>query len=96
MKKKNRKYKTESLGREGKHGVQEGFWKLGEEDGPWVQQGEAGRAQWGQTFLQDCRQDGFQQGSREKNFLAPQDALGGLAFECILVLAPYVMVFLDT
>ena len=62
--------KLASSGWEGEHWVQEGFWKLGKEDRAGVQQGEAGRAQWGQALLQDCRQDGFQQGSCHDNFLA--------------------------
>ena len=67
--KKAKNIKLASLGWEGEHWVQEGLWKLGKEDRAGVQQGEAGRAQWGQALLQDCRQDGFQQGScHYKNF----------------------------
>ena len=68
--KKTENIKLASSGWEGEHWVQEGFWKLGKEDRAGVQQGEAGRAQRGQALLQDCRQDGFQQGSCHDNFLA--------------------------
>ena len=68
--KKAENIKLASLGWEGEHWVQEGLWKLGKEDRAGVQQGEAGRAQRGQALLQDCRQDGFQQGSCHDNFLA--------------------------
>ena len=66
--KENAENIKESSGWEGKHWFQEGFWKLGEEDGPGVQQGQAWRAQRGQALLQDCGQDGFQQGGRGKFF----------------------------